>query len=50
MIPAQSAQDAVDLVLVSTSTEFLPIPAKSDSDKILVVVTSKVDCDFQVMK
>ena len=30
VIPAQSAQDAVDLALVSTSTEYFPIPAKSD--------------------
>ena len=50
MLPAKRAQYAVDLVLVSTSTEYSPIPAKSVEDKILVVLTSTVDCDFQVMK
>ena len=29
VIPAQSAHDAVDLALVSTSTEYSPTPAKS---------------------
>ena len=29
VIPTQSAKDAVDLALVSTSTEYFPIPVKS---------------------